>query len=44
MGSGTTGIAAKQEGFNFTGIDISQEYCDIAGKRIKTGTPKGTQC
>jgi site-specific DNA-methyltransferase (adenine-specific) len=36
MGSGTTGIAAKQEDFNFTGIDISQEYCDIAGNRIKT--------
>jgi site-specific DNA-methyltransferase (adenine-specific) len=34
MGSGTAGIAAKLEGFNFIGIDISQEYCGIATKRI----------
>jgi len=37
MGSGTTLIAAEQEGFNFMGIDISQEYCDIAGKRLTAG-------
>jgi len=33
-GSGTTGIACKQDGFNYVGIDISQEYCDISRTRI----------
>jgi len=34
MGSGTTGMAAKAEGFRFVGIEISAEYCEIAEKRI----------
>ena len=34
MGSGTTGIACKDEGFNFIGIEISEEYFEIAEKRI----------
>jgi len=34
MGSGTTGMAAKAEGFRFIGIDNNSEYCDIAKKRI----------
>jgi site-specific DNA-methyltransferase (adenine-specific) len=34
MGSGTTGIAAKQEGFDFIGIEQNQEYLEIAKKRI----------
>lgn len=33
-GSGTTGMAAKEEGFRFIGIDKELEYCKIAGKRI----------
>lgn len=33
-GSGTTGIAAKAEGFGFIGIDNNQEYCQIAEMRI----------
>lgn len=33
-GSGTTGIAAAQEGFRFVGIDNNAEYCQIAEKRI----------
>ena len=41
MGSGTTALAAKKVGRNFIGIDISQEYCDLAEGRIngflKTG-------
>jgi len=34
MGSGTTGIAAKIEGFNFIGIELDAEYCEIAKARI----------
>ncbi len=33
-GSGTTGIAAKLEGFDFTGIEMQPEYADIARARI----------
>lgn len=36
MGSGTTGIAAKITGRKFIGIDINQEYVDIARKRIES--------
>jgi site-specific DNA-methyltransferase (adenine-specific) len=35
MGSGTTGIACKLEGFNFVGIEIDPEYFKIAEARIK---------
>ena len=34
MGSGTTGIAATQEGFNFIGIEMNDEYIEIANQRI----------
>jgi site-specific DNA-methyltransferase (adenine-specific) len=34
MGSGTTGMAAKVEGFEFIGIEIDKDYCEIAKKRI----------
>jgi site-specific DNA-methyltransferase (adenine-specific) len=34
MGSGTTGIAANLEGFNFIGIDMVEEYVGIARARI----------
>lgn len=33
-GSGSTGVAAIEEGFRFVGIDISAEYCEIARRRI----------
>jgi site-specific DNA-methyltransferase (adenine-specific) len=33
-GSGTTGIAAKREGFNFIGIEKEEEYIKIARARI----------
>lgn len=34
MGSGTTGIAAKSLGFGFVGIERSEEYFEIAKRRI----------
>ena len=35
-GSGSTGKAAKMEGFNFVGIEREKEYCKIAKKRIES--------
>lgn len=35
IGSGTTAVAAIKLNRNYIGIDISQEYCDLAQKRIK---------
>ena len=35
MGSGTTCISAKQSNRKYIGIDISQEYCDIANERLR---------
>ncbi len=34
-GSGSTLVAATEEGFGFIGIDISREYCGIALQRLK---------
>ena len=34
MGSGTTGIAALRLGFEFVGIELSEEYVEIATARI----------
>jgi site-specific DNA-methyltransferase (adenine-specific) len=42
MGSGTTCVAAKKLGRKYIGIDISEEYCQIARERLKsvdTGVP-----
>lgn len=36
MGSGTTGVAALKEGFDFIGIEREAEYAEIARKRIET--------
>ena len=36
MGSGSTGIAAKDEGFDFIGIEKEKEYFKIAERRINT--------
>jgi len=37
-GSGTTGIAAKIEGFNFVGIEMDEEYHKISKARIENYT------
>ena len=34
MGLGTTGVSCAKHNRNFIGIEISNEYCDIAEKRI----------
>lgn len=33
-GSGTTGVAAKQQGFEFIGVELNPEYAEIARARI----------
>ena len=33
-GAGTTAVVAKKTGRRYLGIDISQEYCDTANKRL----------
>lgn len=37
-GSGSTGKAAVLEGMNFVGIELNQEYADIANARIRGAT------
>jgi site-specific DNA-methyltransferase (adenine-specific) len=39
-GSGTTCVAAKMEGRNFIGVEISKKYCAIAEDRISHVTQK----
>ena len=41
MGSGTTAVACKQLNRNFIGFEISQEYVDIANKRLAQENLKG---
>jgi len=36
VGSGSTLLAARSEGFKSIGIDIDPQYCDIAVNRWKT--------
>lgn len=35
MGSGSTGVAAKSLGFDFIGIEMNEEYLEIAKRRIE---------
>lgn len=35
MGSGSTGIAAIKEGFDFIGMEMDEQYFEIAIKRIE---------
>jgi len=39
MGSGSTGIAAKDEGFEFIGIEKEKEYFEIAEQRVSVASP-----
>jgi len=39
MGSGSAGMAAKDEGFEFIGIEKEKEYFEIAEKRIQAASP-----
>jgi site-specific DNA-methyltransferase (adenine-specific) len=39
MGSGSTGIAALREKFNFIGIEVNPEYVEIARRRIESDAP-----
>lgn len=34
MGSGTTAVAALQEGRHYIGFELNKDYYDIAQKRI----------
>ena len=40
MGSGTTGVACKELGRNFIGIELDEKYFNIAKERINNITPK----
>jgi DNA modification methylase len=37
MGSGSTGIAAVKNGYDFIGIEKEEEYLNIAQNRINNG-------
>ena len=39
VGCGSTAVMAKKLGRKYIGIDISQEYCDLANKRIEWENP-----
>ncbi|WP_237765833.1 hypothetical protein [Enterobacter hormaechei] len=35
MGSASTGVAALRKGYQFTGIEMSQQYFDISCERLE---------
>lgn len=38
MGSGTVGLAALMQGRKYMGIELNEEYCKLAGQRIREET------
>lgn len=40
-GSGSTGKAAMLEGFRFIGIELNEDYCQLAQRRIEAVTKQG---
>ncbi len=34
-GTGTTGLAAREEGFRFVGIEMDAQTCEIARRRLR---------
>lgn len=44
MGSGSTGVACLNTGRNFVGIEVDQQYFDIAKNRIEEAEKSLTQC
>ena len=43
MGSGSTGKGALQKGFSFVGIEMDEEYFDIACSRIESAQKGQTE-
>lgn len=43
MGSGTTGLVAKKLGINYIGIEINEDYINMANKRIENVEVKNKQ-
>ncbi len=41
-GSGTTGVAAVKGGWNFLGMELDADYCEIARARIEAALPEPT--
>ena len=41
FGSGTTGLAAQQNGRHYIGVEINPEYCKLAEERIAAGAHQG---
>ena len=43
MGSGSTGKAALMEGFRFVGVEMNEEFFNIANSRLCLGGPEGEE-
>ena len=44
MGSGTTAVACLSTGRNYIGFELSEEYCEIARKRIDDARKEEEEC